>query len=179
MKGLLAWLASFRLRVLFRFAFLLLALAVLAMAITVLQEEKQRSYDNYQASIGKTKEQIVARLHHPSGQLAVLNPGWGKQSNPAGRPVVLPYSAIDFDDQNKVRTAVEMAGCLVQYRNSGSLLCKTRARPGSYIFPGFQRTYRRKSLSQNCHTKRQQLHYNQVFPGKSHHRKFLFDICLG
>lgn len=136
MKGLLAWLASFRLRVLFRSAFLLLALAVLAMAITVLQEEKQRSYDNYQSSIGKTKEQIVARLHHPSGQLALLNPGWGSESNPAGRPVVLPYSAIDFDDQNKVRTAVEMAGCLVQYRNSGSLCVAVGNNPwaGGFIY---------------------------------------------
>jgi len=77
MKALLTWLASFRLRVLFRSAFLLLALAVIAMAVTVLQEEKQRSYDNYQASFAKTKEQIVARLHHPSGQLALLNPHWG------------------------------------------------------------------------------------------------------
>ncbi len=41
-----AWLASFRLRILFRSAFLLLALAVVAMAITVLQEEKQRSHDH-------------------------------------------------------------------------------------------------------------------------------------
>ena len=136
MRVLLAWLASFRLRVLFRTAFLLLALAVLAMAVTVLQEEKQRSYDNYQSSIGKTKEQIIARLHHPSGQLALLNPAWGKSSNPAGRPVVLPYSAIDFDDQNKVRTAVEMAGCLVQYTNFGSLCVAVGNNPwaGGFIY---------------------------------------------
>ena len=74
MKAMLNWLASFRLRILFRSSFLLLALAVLTMAVTVLQEEKQRSYDNYQASVAKTKEQIVARLRHPSGQLALLTP---------------------------------------------------------------------------------------------------------
>jgi len=73
----LAWLASFRLRILFRTSFLLLALAVVAMAVAVLQEEKQRSYDNYQASFAKTKEQIVARLRHPAGQLALLNPPRG------------------------------------------------------------------------------------------------------
>ena len=73
----LAWLASFRLRILFRTSFLLLALAVVAMAVAVLQEEKQRSYDNYQASLAKTKEQIVARLRHPAGQLALLNPPRG------------------------------------------------------------------------------------------------------
>lgn len=134
MKAALAWLASFRLRILFRSSFLLLALAVVAMAITVLQEEKQRSYDNYKAGFAKTKEQIVARLHHPAGQLALLNPHWGPSA--AGRPVVLPYSAIDFDDQNKVRNAVEMAGCLVQYKNSGSLCVAIGSNPwaGGFIY---------------------------------------------
>ncbi|MBL8415571.1 MAG: sensor histidine kinase, partial [Propionivibrio sp.] len=135
MKAALAWLASFRLRILFRTSFLLLALAVVAMAITVLQEEKQRSFDNYRASFAKTKEQIVARLHHPAGQLALLNPRFGNGLS-AGRPVVLPYSAIDFDDQNKVRNAVEMAGCLVQYKNSGSLCVAIGTNPwaGGFIY---------------------------------------------
>lgn len=135
MNGGLAWLASFRLRILFRTAFLALALAVVAMAVTVLQEEKQRSYDNYQASIAKTKEQIVARLRHPAGQLALLNPRWGRQPA-AGQPVVLPYSAIDFDDQSKVRNAVEMAGCLVQYPQAGSLCVAIGNNPwaGGFIY---------------------------------------------
>ena len=51
MKAALAWLASFRLRLVFRSAFLLLALAVVAMAVTVLHEEKQRSYDNRDGQI--------------------------------------------------------------------------------------------------------------------------------
>lgn len=132
----LAWLASFRLRLLFRGAFLALALAVVAMAVTVLQEEKQRSYDNYQASLGKTKEQIVARLHHPAGQLALLNPHRDARAASAGQPVVLPYSAIDFDDQNKVQNAIEMAGCLVQYPNSGSLCVAIGNNPwaGGFIY---------------------------------------------
>ena len=136
MKPVLAWLASFRLRILFRTAFLLLALAVVAMAITVLQEEKQRSVDNYQASFSKTKEQIVARLHHPAGQLALLNPDWGRTPNTAGLPVVLPYSAIDFDDQSKVRNAVEMTGCLVQYPHAGSLCVAIGNNPwaGGFIY---------------------------------------------
>jgi len=136
MKQALAWLASFRLRILFRGAFLALALAVIAMAITVLQEEKQRSYDNYQASLGKTKEQITARLHHPAGQLALLNPRRDGRAASAGQPVVLPYSAIDFDDQNKVQNAVEMAGCLVQYPKSGSLCVAIGNNPwaGGFIY---------------------------------------------
>jgi signal transduction histidine kinase len=135
MKTALSWLASFRLRILFRTAFLALALAVVAMAITVLQEEKQRSVDNYQASFSKTKEQIVARLHHPAGQLALLNPDWGS-TGAAGRPVVLPYSAIDFDDQSKVRNAVEMTGCLVQYPHAGSLCVAIGNNPwaGGFIY---------------------------------------------
>jgi len=135
-KAALAWLASFRLRLVFRSAFLLLALAVVAMAVTVLHEEKQRSYDNYQASFAKTKEQIVARLRHPAGQLALLNPP--RSATPATplRPVVLPFSGIDFDDQNKVRHAVEMAGCLVQYRNYGSLCVAIGNNPwaGGFIY---------------------------------------------
>lgn len=136
MRGFVAWLASFRLRVLFRTSFLALALAVLAMAVTVLQEEKQRSVDNYAAGFAKTKEQIVGRLRHPSGQLALLNPGWNADLAAAGRPVVLPYSAIDFDDQNKVRNAVEMAGCLVQYPHDGSLCVAIGNNPwaGGFIY---------------------------------------------
>lgn len=136
MKGALAWLASFRLRILFRTSFLLLALAVVAMAVAVLQEEKQRSVDNYRAGFAKTREQIVARLHHPAGQLALLNPRWDAASAAAGRPVVLPYAAIDFDDQNKVRNAVEMAGCLVQYPHYGSLCVAIGNNPwaGGYIY---------------------------------------------
>lgn len=136
MKGALAWLASFRLRILFRTSFLLLALAVVAMAITVLQEEKQRSYNNYQASFGKTKEQIVARLRHPSGQLALLNPPRSSAPVAPGQPVLLPFSAIDFDDQSKVRNAVEMAGCLVQYRHYGSLCVAIGNNPwtGGFIY---------------------------------------------
>jgi signal transduction histidine kinase len=132
----LTWLASFRLRLLFRTSFLLLALAVLAMAIAVLQEEKQRSYDNYQASFAKTKEQIVARLRHPAGQLALLNPPRGEGPVTPLRPVMLPFSAIDFDDQGKVRHAVEMAGCLVQYRNYGSLCVAIANNPwaGGFIY---------------------------------------------
>ncbi|WP_291982514.1 HAMP domain-containing sensor histidine kinase [Candidatus Accumulibacter sp. ACC005] len=132
----LAWLASFRLRILFRTSFLLLALAVVAMAVAVLQEEKQRSYDNYQTSFAKTKEQIVARLRHPAGQLALLNPPRGDGPVTPLRPVMLPFSAIDFDDQGKVRHAVEMAGCLVQYKNYGSLCVAIANNPwaGGFIY---------------------------------------------
>ena len=136
MKGFLAWLASFRLRTLFRSAFLGLAVAVLALAVTVLQEEKQRSHDHYAANFARTKEQIVARLRHPSGQLALLNPGWNRALATEGRPVVLPYSALDFDDQNKVKNAVEMAGCLVQYPGDASLCVAIGNNPwaGGFIY---------------------------------------------
>lgn len=136
MNRLLAWLASFRLRVLLRTSFLFLAFVVLAMTVTVLQEEKQRSYDSYRAGLEKTKEQIVARLHHPAGQLALLNPRWDAGSAAQGRPLVLPFSGIDFDDQNKARNAFEMANCLIQYPDQGSLCVAIGNNPwaGGYLY---------------------------------------------
>lgn len=136
MRAFLGWLASFRLRILLRTSFLFLALVVVFMTVSVLQEEKQRSYNNYQAGLRKTKEQIVARLHHPAGQLALLNPRWNAASAAAGRPLVLPFSSIDFDDQNKVRNAIEMANCLVQYPDHGSLCVAIGNNPwaGGFIY---------------------------------------------
>lgn len=132
----LAWLASFRLRVLFRTAFFLLAMATLVMTVYVLQEEKQRSYDNYQQSFAKTKEQIAAQLRHPTGQLALLNPSDTAAPTTPLHPVLLPFSAIDFDDQSKVRNAVEMTGCLVQYPHYGSLCVAIGSNPwaGGFIY---------------------------------------------
>lgn len=131
-----AWLASFRLRVLFRTAFLLLALSILGMTVFVLQEEKQRSYDNYQQSFTKTRDQIAAQLRHPTGQLALLNPSDASTPTTPLHPVLLPFSAIDFDDQSKVRHAVEMAGCLVQYPHYGSLCVAIGSNPwaGGFIY---------------------------------------------
>lgn len=136
MTRFFAWLASFRLRILLRTSFLFLAFVVLAMTVTVLQEEKQRSYDNYRAGLDKTKEQIVARLHHPAGQLALLNPRWDARAAAEGRPLVLPFSSIDFDDQNKVRNAIEMANCLTQYPDQGSLCVAIGNNPwaGGYLY---------------------------------------------
>ena len=53
-------LSSFRLRILFRGVFLLLAIATLALALSVLQQEKQLSYNNYQNNFKKTQQQISA-----------------------------------------------------------------------------------------------------------------------
>ncbi|HEX4325991.1 MAG TPA: HAMP domain-containing sensor histidine kinase [Burkholderiales bacterium] len=113
-------LAAFRGRLLFRGAFLLLILATLSLALVLLKEEKQRSYQNYRQNLAKSESEIAARLRHPAGQLALLNPDMLRTGVLPLRPVVLPFSAIDFDDQNKVRQAVEMAGCLVQYADGSS-----------------------------------------------------------
>jgi signal transduction histidine kinase len=136
MKKIFLWLASFRLRMLFRTAFLLLTLSIMALSVAVLQGEKQRSYKNYQNGLLKTREQIAARLRHPSGQLALLNPpavGGGKGNL---HPVLLPFSAIDFDDQNKARHAVEMADCLIRYERHGSLCVAIGNNPwiGGFIY---------------------------------------------
>jgi signal transduction histidine kinase len=112
----------FGLRAFFRAAFLLLALAVIALALTVLIGEKQRRYADYAVSLSKTHQQILARLRHPSGQLALLNPDVLQRDPTPLRPILLPYGALDFDDRLKARQAVENAGCQTQYPD-GSSLC--------------------------------------------------------
>ncbi|MFZ6815737.1 sensor histidine kinase [Undibacterium sp. Rencai35W] len=135
MKALFSALAPYRLRLLFRTAFLLLAVATVALALSVLQQEKQLSYKNYQHSFNKTREQILSTLRHPAGQLALLNPPADKGGEGL-HPLLLPFSALDFDDQNKVQQAVAMSGCLVQYGSSGSLCLGIGNNPwaGGYIY---------------------------------------------
>lgn len=136
MKKLFLNLAPYRLRILFRVAFLLLASATIYLALFVLQQEKQLSYKNYQHSFLKTKEQISATLRHPTGQLALLNPPKEGASLTPLHPLVLPFSAIDFDDQNKVQQAVAMSGCHVQYGDDGSLCVAVGNNPwaGGFIY---------------------------------------------
>ncbi|MDR1424453.1 MAG: HAMP domain-containing histidine kinase [Azoarcus sp.] len=135
MKHLLPWLASFRLRILFRTAFAVLIFAVIALVASVLRGEKQRAWDNYQSGLTKTQEQIVARLRHPSGQLALMNPDRQTGTN-AIHPVLLPFSAIDFDDRSKAQNAAEMADCLTRYPRQGSLCVGIGNNPwiGGFIY---------------------------------------------
>ena len=126
----------YRLRILLRAAFLLLAVATVALAVSVLQQEKQLSYNNYQNSFQKTAQNISATLRHPSGQLALLNPQRGSADATALHPVLLPFASLDFDDQNKVQQAVALSGCLVPYANNGSLCVGVgnNAWAGGYIY---------------------------------------------
>ncbi len=126
----------FRLRVFFRGTFLLLALATIALALAVLQDEKERSYRNYQDGFKKNQAQITAKLRHPTGQLVLLNPNAYTGAVTPLRPVVLPFSALDFDDRNKAQQAVEMAGCLVQYPDAASMCVAIGNNPfaGGYIY---------------------------------------------
>jgi signal transduction histidine kinase len=129
-------LRRFRLRILLRMAFLLLALATVGLAVSVLQQEKQLSYKNYQATFGKTGDQIAATLRHPSGQLALLNPPAADGNTTALHPMLLPYASLDFDDQYKVQQAVAMSGCMVQYGSSGALCVGIGNNPwaGGFIY---------------------------------------------
>ena len=126
----------FRLRVFFRGTFLLLALATIALALAVLQDEKERSYRNYQDGFKKNQAQIAAKLRHPTGQLVLLNPNAYAGAVTPLRPVVLPFSALDFDDRNKAQQAVEMAGCLVQYPDAASMCVAVGNNPfaGGFIY---------------------------------------------
>ncbi len=141
-QGLLHWVKlgvqtvqRFRLRIFFRSVFLLLALATLGLAGFVLQQEKQLSYNNYQTGFHKTRQQISATLRHPAGHLALLNPPAGNKSA-ALHPLLLPYAALDFDDQVKVQQAIAMADCLVQYGSQAALCVGIGNNPwaGGFIY---------------------------------------------
>jgi signal transduction histidine kinase len=125
-----------RLRVFFRSAFLLLALATAALALFELREEKQLSYRAYRELFDRNTRQIAARLQHPSGQLALLNPSLPGATLTPLHPLLLPFSAIDFDDRTKAQQAAEMAGCLVQYPRSAQLCVAVGNNPvaGGFIY---------------------------------------------
>ena len=128
-------LAPYRLRIVLRMAFLSLAIAIVGLAISVLQQEKQLSYESYAQSFRKTQDQLAATLRHPSGQLALLNPHSGVAQGGL-RPLLLPFPALDFDDQNKVRQAVAMSGCLAPVGQQGSLCAGIGNNPwaGGFIY---------------------------------------------
>jgi len=70
-------LARFGRRILFRGVFLLLAVATVALALVLLKDEKERSWRDYREGFRKTHAEVLARLRHPAGLLALLNPGMG------------------------------------------------------------------------------------------------------
>ncbi len=126
----------FRLRAFFRGVFLLLALATIALALTVLAEERRISHRSYRELFQKSVEQISSRLQHPTGQLALLNPVAPGTARTPLRPLLLPFSAIDFDDRAKAQQAVEMAGCRVQYPDHAELCLAVGNNPlaGGFIY---------------------------------------------
>jgi signal transduction histidine kinase len=127
-------LVPYRVRLLLRAVFVFLMVATVGLALSVLQQEKQLSYKNYQTNFQKTREQIAATLRHPSGQLALLNPS--AVSGVALHPLLLPFAALDFDDLQKVQQAVAMSGCLAQYGSNGSLCVGIGNNPwaGGFIY---------------------------------------------
>ena len=141
-ERLAAWrwpgLAFFRLRLFFRGVFLLLAVATVAIALSVLQDEKELSHRSYREGFAKTMGQVAAQLRHPAGQLALLNPPAPAASGPSAavHPLVLPFSALDFDDHNKVEQAVEMAGCTRQYPGDAALCVALGSNPwaGGFVY---------------------------------------------
>ncbi|SEL30024.1 Signal transduction histidine kinase [Roseateles sp. YR242] len=129
-------LAAFRRRLVVHLAFLLLALATIGLVLTVLKDQKQRSYQRYAQGFRQSLSEIVLQLRHPSGQLALLNPEMGTGDAQGQAPVMLPFSAIDFDDQNKAQRAVEMAGCGLRWPDGASLCVAigSNAFAGSFVY---------------------------------------------
>lgn len=107
--------ASLRGRLIFRGVFLLLMLATVLLALMLLKGEKIRAHQNYQRNLNKTHATVMAQLRHPSGKLALLNPDIFSHSLTPLRPILLPYSALDFSDYDKSLQAMEVAGCAIHY----------------------------------------------------------------
>jgi two-component system OmpR family sensor kinase len=128
-------LAAFRRRLLFRGVFLLLAFATIALAVVLLQDEKARSYGNYEQDFRRRQADVLVKLRQPTGLLALLNPSMPEDSTPL-RPLVLPYPALDFDDPNKAQQAVDAAGCAVRYADGSSLCAGVGSSPiaGGYLY---------------------------------------------
>jgi two-component system, OmpR family, sensor kinase len=129
-------LAFFRRRLFFRAVFVLLIAATLGLALAVLQDEKERSYQNYQASFKKTQSEILARLRHPAGQLALLNPQHRSASPEALTPLLLPFGALDFDDPFKAQQAIDSAGCAVQFEGGSNACAAIGSNPyaGGFVY---------------------------------------------
>jgi two-component system, OmpR family, sensor kinase len=130
-------LAFFRRRLFFRAVFVLLIAATLGLALAVLQDEKERSYQSYQASFKKTQSEILARLRHPAGQLALLNPQHNSSSSGSGLvPLLLPFGALDFDDPFKAQQAIESAGCALQLQGGSSVCAAIGNNPyaGGFVY---------------------------------------------
>jgi signal transduction histidine kinase len=130
------WLASFRRRIVFRAVFLFLIVAIIALALALLRIEKQRNYQSYQGGLSKTHAQILTRLTHPAGQLALLNADRAERNPIPLRPYVLPYAALDYDDVNKVQQAVDTAGCYVTYGDGRSVCVAIGSNPfaGGFVY---------------------------------------------
>lgn len=129
-------LPAFRLRILVRGVFVLLALATVALAVVVLKDEKDRAWQAYQHGFARSQAEVMARLRHPSGQLALLNAGHLDQAVTPLAPLLLPFAAIDFDDPQKSQQAVEMAGCSVRYPDGASVCAAIGNNPyaGGFIY---------------------------------------------
>jgi signal transduction histidine kinase len=125
-----------RLRVVFRGVFLLLSLATLLLALSVLQDEKERSRRLYAEGLKRTEAQVALRLRNPTGQLALLNPVAAQEPAQPVHPLVLPFAALDFDDRNKARQAVEMSGCALQYPDGSTLCAAVGSNPyaGGFVY---------------------------------------------
>ena len=129
-------LAAFRRRLVVHLAFALLVAATLGLALTVLQDQKQRSYQRYEQGFRQSLAEITLQLRHPAGQLALLNPGMEPGNGQDLAPVLLPFSAIDFDDQYKALRAVEMAGCGLRWPQGASLCAAvgSNAYAGGFVY---------------------------------------------
>ena len=111
--------------------FPLLALATVALALVACcRTRSSAATASTPKACKKNQAQIAARLRHPTGQLALLNPGAADRPAHAGAPAACCRSPRSTSTTaTKAQQAVEMAGCALQYPDGATLCAASAAIP--------------------------------------------------
>jgi two-component system, OmpR family, sensor kinase len=131
--NLLTYLASISRRLLLRAVFLGLLFTTIGFALFLISEEKRRNDLAYERGLLSKLAELTAKLRHPAGQLALLNPSLRDPAQTPLRPLLLPFASLDVDEASKARQAIETAGCTVQYPD-GSALCAAVGNQFGYLY---------------------------------------------
>ena len=128
--------AAFLRRTLLRLVFAGLLAGSAALVLQLLADEKQRLQRAYETGFRGQLDVVLARLRHPSGELALLNLDRPADNALGAVPLRLPLGAIDFDDPAKAERAIELTGCALRPA-VGVEWCPgvgRRARVGAFVY---------------------------------------------
>jgi hypothetical protein len=115
--------------------FLLLALATLALAVVLLQDEKERSYASTSRAFARPQAEVMARLRHPAGLLALLNPTVAGDVTPL-RPLMLRTRRSTSTTRTRRSRRWRWRAASVRYPDGSSLCAAIGNNPyaGGFIY---------------------------------------------